>query len=500
VVGLETEYGISAPGHPKANPMLTSAQVVTAYARHSYGERRTRWDYEVESPLRDARGFDADPLQVSPDALTDADPGLANVVLTNGARLYVDHAHPEYSSPEVTTPREAVIWDRAGDAIVAHASDLVAATPGLLPLVLYKNNTDGKGASYGAHENYLMSRGTPFPDIVAHLTAFLVTRQVMTGAGRVGIGQDGRGIGFQISQRADFFETEVGLETTLRRPIINTRDEPHADAERYRRLHVILGDATIGETSTLLKVGATSLVLSMIEAGALTAPLLLAEPVRALHEISHDPTLRQRVTMSDGRELTALEVQEHYLSAAIGFVEAHQGSAESGWDEHTREVLDLWRSVLGGLGRDPAAEAARVDWCAKLAVLEGFRARDGLDWQHPTLALVDLQWADLRPGRGLALLLTERGALARRVDPAAIVRAVGEPPETTRAWFRGACLARFPEAVVAASWDSLIFDLPGESSLQRIATLEPLRGTRAHVAELIAAADSAAQLVAALRR
>lgn len=508
VMGLETEYGITAPGHPRVNPMLTSSQIVTTYARHCYGDQRTRWDYEVESPLRDARNVDAatadSPRQpdgrVDATAVGDTDPGLANVLLPNGARLYVDHAHPEYATPEVTTPREALIWDHAGDLIVTDAARLVAATPGLLPLQLYKNNTDGKGASYGTHENYLLARGTPFADIVTHLTGFLITRQVFTGAGRVGLGQDGRRPGFQISQRADFFETEVGLETTLRRPIINTRDEPHADAERYRRLHVIIGDATLGQIATLLKVGTTSLMLSMIEAGWLRDPLIPAQPVRALHEVSHDPVLRQLIALRDGRQLTALELQEHYCTAALAFIEHHQGPQESAWDPDTREVIDLWRAVLGGLAHDISGEASRIDWVAKQALLEGYRGRDGLPWDHPTLALVDLQWADLRADRGLALLLAQRGARARCVSDDEIARAVTEPPATTRAWFRGMCLARFPESIAAASWDSLIFDLPGEPSLQRVATLEPLRGTRAHVAELFEGSATAAQLLAALRR
>ncbi len=198
------------------------------------------------------------------------DLGLANVILTNGARLYVDHAHPEYSAPEVTGPRDAVLWDKAGERVMATAAQRALAVPGTPPIKLYKNNTDGKGASYGTHENYLMARRTPFAEIVRHLTPFFVSRQVVTGAGRVGIGQDGRDDGFQLSQRADFFEVEVGLETTLKRPIINTRDEPHADPEKYRRLHVIIGDANLSEISTYLKVGTTALVLSMIEDGWLT--------------------------------------------------------------------------------------------------------------------------------------------------------------------------------------------------------------------------------------
>ena len=253
VMGTEVEYGISVPGQPSANPMVTSSQIVNAYAARPELAKggRARWDYEEESPLRDARGFSYSGALYDPaEALADEDVGLANVILTNGARLYVDHAHPEYSTPEVTNPRDVVLWDKAGERVMAEAARRAATVPTIGQIHLYKNNTDNKGASYGAHENYLMARSTPFADIVAHLTPFFVTRQIVCGAGRVGIGQDGSTAGFQISQRADFFEVEVGLETTLKRPIINTRDEPHADADKYRRLHVIIGDANLSEIST----------------------------------------------------------------------------------------------------------------------------------------------------------------------------------------------------------------------------------------------------------
>src|SRR5271156_6579679 len=268
VMGIETEYGISVPGQPGVNAMVSSSQVVNAYqAATAARARRARWDFEEENPLRDARGFDLARENADTTQLTDEDLGLANVILTNGARLYVDHAHPEYSTPECTNPLSAVIWDKAGERIMAAAAERAATIPGAAPIQLYKNNTDNKGVSYGTHENYLMRRAPPFADIVKNLTPFFTTRQVICGAGRVGIGADGRGSGFQISQRADFFEVEVGLETTLKRPIINTRDEPHADPEKYRRLHVIIGDANLSEVATYLKLGTTSLVLTLIEQG-----------------------------------------------------------------------------------------------------------------------------------------------------------------------------------------------------------------------------------------
>ncbi len=306
VMSTETEYGISVPGQPGANAMVTSSQIVNAYqAATAARARRARWDFEEENPLRDARGFDLARETADSTQLTDEDLGLANVILTNGARLYVDHAHPEYSAPECTNPLSVVIWDKAGERIMAEAAAKAATVPGSHPIQLYKNNTDNKGASYGTHENYLMRRSTPFADIVKNLTPFFVTRQVICGAGRVGIGADGRGTGFQISQRADFFEVEVGLETTLKRPIINTRDEPHADPEKYRRLHVIIGDANMSEVASYLKMGTTALVLAMIEDKFFSHDLSLEAPVADLRAVSHDPSLKYLVTLRDGRKMTA---------------------------------------------------------------------------------------------------------------------------------------------------------------------------------------------------
>ncbi len=296
IMGTETEFGVSVLGTPSPTRCSPPPRSSTAYASRTARTRRARWDFEEESPLRDARGFDLTRSAADASQLTDEDVGLANLILTNGARLYVDHAHPEYSTPECTNPLDVVRWDKAGEMVIMLAARNVDI-PGQNPIVLYKNNTDNKGASYGSHENYLMRRSTPFADIVRHLTPFFVTRQVVCGAGRVGLGQDGKGHGFQISQRADFFEVEVGLETTLKRPIINTRDEPHADPEKYRRLHVIIGDANLSEISTYLKVGTTSLVLAMIEDRVLTSDLSVEGAVAQLHEVSHDPPLKHLVPL-----------------------------------------------------------------------------------------------------------------------------------------------------------------------------------------------------------
>jgi Pup amidohydrolase len=496
VMGIETEYGISVPGQPGANAMVSSSQVVNAYqAATAAKARRARWDFEEENPLRDARGFDLAAEAADASQLTDEDLGLANVILTNGARLYVDHAHPEYSAPECTNPLDAVIWDKAGERVMAEAAARAAAMPGGPAIQLYKHNTDNKGASYGCHENYLMSRATPFADIVRYLTPFFVSRQVVCGAGRVGRGADGRDEGFQISQRADFFEVEVGLETTLKRPIINTRDEPHADPDKYRRLHVILGDANMSEISTYLKLGTTALVLAMIEDRFLASDLSIESPVAELRAISHDPSLRHLVTLRDGRKMTAVQLQLEYLELARKYSEDKYGTDV---DDITSDVLARWESVLGRLAEDPMLTAGELDWVAKLELLEGYRTRDNLDWSHPRLQLVDLQYSDVRADRGLYNRLASRGRMTRLVGEDDVIRAMDEPPADTRAYFRGQCLRRYPEAVAAASWDSVIFDIPGRESLQRVPTLEPLRGTRAHVGDLLDKCQTAADLVAAL--
>jgi len=318
---------------------------------------------------------------------------------------------------------------------------------------------------------------------------------VVCGAGRVGRGADGREDGFQISQRADFFEVEVGLETTLKRPIINTRDEPHADPDKYRRLHVIIGDANMSEISTYLKLGSTALVLAMIEDRFLATDLAIESPVAELRAISHDPSLKHQVTLRDGRRMTAVQLQMEYLELARKYTEDKYGTDV---DDVTSDVLRRWESVLTRLAEDPMQAARELDWVAKLEILEGYRARDGLGWGHPRLQLVDLQYSDVRADRGLYNRLASRGRITRLVTEDQVLAAVEEPPEDTRAYFRGRCLRQYPDAVAAASWDSVIFDIPGRESLQRVPTLEPLRGTRAHVGALLDASATAAELVAAL--
>ncbi|GAB3705165.1 depupylase/deamidase Dop [Mariniluteicoccus flavus] len=489
--GLETEFGITVTGDGPAtdlHPMHWSNAVIRAYA--GLATVNEGWDYATESPLVDARGFTVDRGTADPSQLTDDDT-MANLVLTNGARLYVDHAHPEYSGPEVTSAREAARFDAAGDRL-AHLAATEAARRLGQPLRLWKNNTDGKGQSYGTHENYLVSRATPFFRFVTQFSGFLVSRQVFTGAGRVGLGQKSGTPGFQLAQRADFFEAEVGLETTLNRPVINTRDEPHADHRVHRRLHVITGDANQSQWQTWLKVGTAALVLRAIEAGELSNDLRPVDAVRAMQQVSHDLAFDTRFLLEDGTTTTAVELQEAYAEAVARTLD-REGSTG---DEDA--VLAAWVDVLGDLRRDPTRLADRLDWAAKLALLERYRDRDGLAWDHPKLALVDLQYAEVDPARSLHHALVRAGRMQSMFTEAEVEDARLNPPADTRAYFRGRLMQRFGARVAAASWDSVIVDVPGRKALLRIPTLDPWRGTREHVGEAMEASADLAELVARL--
>ena len=498
VLGIETEYGIVIRGGDP-NPIAASSVLINAYVQElaragaATGSSRIGWDFEGEQPGNDARGFNADGA-MPPEVETH----LVNAVLTNGARYYVDHAHPELSTPECADPRSIVVYDRAAERILQRS--MVAATA-LLPegqeIVVYKNNSDRKGNSYGCHENYLMDRQVPFGKIVAHIIPHFVTRQVFTGAGKVGTEASGltsADVPYQLTQRADFFEEEVGLETTLKRPIVNTRDEPHADAQKYRRLHVIVGDANLSEVATFLKVGTTALVLSMIEDDWLTRDLLPARPVQALRHVSYDLTLARPIELVDGSSITAIDAQWELFGRARKYAN-ERGLDCIGGDSVGEEVLHRWEAVLSGLEADPGQVADQVDWVAKHRVIEGYRARHDLRWDDARLAAMCLQYHDLRPEKSLAA----RVGLERIVGDEEVDLATSEPPPDTRAYFRGRCLQRWPESIVAANWDSLVFDVGGDP-LRRVPMMEPLRGTKAHVGSLIDGCESAADLLQKLEQ
>ncbi len=499
ICGIETEYGILVRGVEESNPISASSMLINAYLlsleddQGSHRSQRVGWNFDDESPGNDAREEEL-LLSLAPEVETH----LVNAVLTNGARYYVDHAHPEYSCPEASDVLTALVHDRAGEEILVRS---MAAARSMMPegqeIVVYKNNSDGKGNSYGCHENFLVDRAVPFGRIVANATTHLVTRQIFTGAGKIGSEAPGMRtdeVPFQLTQRADFFEEEVGLETTLKRPIINTRDEPHADAQKYRRLHVITGDANLSEVQTFLKLGTTSLVLAMIEDDVLSDLVGLGRPVPSMQQVSWDLSLARPLEMADGSRRTALDVQWDLYARARDYADT-RGLEVLGPAAVGDAVLSRWESVLSGLESDPLTLAGQLDWVAKYRLYQAYRDRDGLDWSDQRLAAMDLQYHDLRPESGLA----RRLGLERLTDDDDVARAITEPPAGTRAFFRGTCLARFAPEIVAANWDSLVFDT-GDASLRRVPMLEPGRGTADHVGALIDGASSAAELLDRLGR
>ncbi|HUV57434.1 MAG TPA: depupylase/deamidase Dop [Acidimicrobiales bacterium] len=490
VLGIETEYGIA--GGPDADPIVASSVIVNAYAQQ--GRTHINWDFEGERPDMDARGL---------PALTTFAPivetHLANTVLTNGARLYVDHAHPEYSSPECRTPLEATLYDVAGEEVMRRA--LQIANESLDPaqaITLYKNNSDGKGNSYGCHENYLVSRDVEFSHIVRAMVPHFTSRQIVLGAGKVGAETDaGRasGTSFQISQRAEFFEEVVGLETTLKRPIVNTRDEPHADAERFRRLHVIIGDANMSPVATFTKLGSTALLLAALEqlgVGAFPSPP--KRPVHAVRRFALDTDLVHVEPCEDGRDYSAWDLQDQLWIVAHDYVERH-GGAEVGSDDEVSLVLTQWREMLDGVRDDRATVSDRVDWVAKLRVVEGYQHRYDLAPGDARLRAIDLQYHDLRAERSLA----QRVGLRSLHSPEAVREAVHNPPNSTRAYFRGRCVERYADQIIAANWDSVVFDV-GDGPLQRVPMLDPLRGTKELTGELLDSCATAVDLLEALNR
>ena len=487
VCGIETEYGIIFKGGD-VNPITASSIIVNAYSQGK--DDLVGWDYIDEHPGNDARGYSLDDY-----LFPEYESQLVNTVLTNGARYYVDHAHPEISTPECRNALEAVLFDRAGEEIIRSSMQLAnEGLPEHSEIVIYKNNSDGKGNSYGCHENYLVSRQTPFTQIAQQITTHFVTRQIFCGAGKVGAehrGLSGKGANqpaFQISQRADFFEEEIGLETTLKRPIVNTRDEPHCDPTKYRRLHVIAGDANMSEVATLLKLGTTSIVLAMIEDDAFPEHLVIKDPVHAIRQVSHDTSLSACIMMSDGRMLSALQVQLEILEAAIRY--ANRYGLESVDDVVGNDVLMRWASVLDGLETDPLLVANIVDWIAKKRIVDGFAQRHNLQIDDARLKAIDLQYHDMRVDKCLAL----RAGLVELCAKPDVMTAMVKPPESTRAFFRGTVLQRWPNDVIAANWDSVVFDIPNQG-LKRVPMPEPLRGTRQMVGDVLASSRNPAELI-----
>jgi len=484
VMGTEIEYGIIVKNDSDFDPISSCVLLVNAYREDPDG--KILWDYDQENPLADARGFQVDGEKYTPNQQENI---ARNKTLINGARYYVDHAHPEYSCPEVTNARDLVIHEKAGERIV-EVSRREANT--LLPegavMLIHKNNSDRKGNSYGCHENYLMDRRTSFKRIVEHLLPFFVTRQVYCGAGKVGSENRGQPCDYQLSQRADFFETEVALDTMVKRPIINTRDEPHADRDKYRRLHVIVGDSNMSEYTIYLRNGITALVLSMVEDGAITRDLAMRDPVRAIKEVSHDTSLRHAISLDSGKKLTAVEIQQEYLEMALSY------AAKNPLDAVTKDVLEKWQYVMERLAGDPMSLSREIDWIAKKQLVEAFMERKGLSWDDSRVQMLDLQYHDSRPDKGLYYMLERQGQVERIVTDDEINAAVHNPPEDTRAYFRGECLRRFPGEVFGVNWDSISFGFDDEP-IKRIMMSEPLKGTREYVEDLLDRSGSAAELL-----
>jgi proteasome accessory factor A len=448
--GIETEYGILVEGREAGDLVEESRQVVRSYAGAAAGP----WDYRMEDPRRDMRGYRADHLAQNPSDAQYERPGsprLSNEeersdrVLANGARLYNDHGHPEYSTPECRTLRDLVAHDRAGERIVLDCARRRAAATGRA-ISIFKNNTDFHGMSYGCHEGYLIPREVPFDKLQLGLMPFFVTRQIFAGAGKTGVELGGpleNECTFQLSQRADFFTEEASVDTLHRRPIINTRDEPHADPQKYRRFHVIVGDANMSEFATALKVGTTSLVLELIASG--WEPLFrVHRPVDAIRWVSRDPTLRWLVELDDGRRMPAVDLQRIYLSDCRRLF--------GGADPDADWTLRAWELTLDALEQDPFSQEGRLDWVAKRRVLETYIEAENVWWEDETIRSLDLEYHNVDPELGLYHALEQSGQMERLTTEADIETAVSEAPRDTRAWIRGEVVRRFGEQIRRIGW------------------------------------------------
>ncbi len=474
VFGIETEYGITIRGAESVDVVAESIALVRSYTDSGAS---MKWDYHLEDPHRDARGFRAQELLQDTDEAAyyeiDKKRSLSfeeiksDLVLANGARFYNDHAHPEYSTPECTTLREIVAQDKAGERIVAEcARRRNLKLPDGQEVRLFKNNTDFVGHSYGCHDNYLMRRNLPWERIVRGMLPFLVTRQIFAGAGKMGIEREsaaGEPGVYQISQRADFFSVLVSIDTMNRRPLVNTRDEPHADPSKYRRFHVIIGDANMSEWATAVKIGTTALVLDLIERNV-APPLELAQPIEAVKAISRDQSCAWIAELKDGRKISAVDIQRLYLDAAKRHLNHEDG--EIVW------LLAEWEQALDDLERDVALVKNRVDWVAKKFLLAELQEEEKLSWSDPWLQAIDLEYHSVLPGHGLYYELLKQGAMRRVVSEEEIKAAILNPPETTRAYFRGRSVARFNRAIESVQWDEIVFKT-GRRSL-RVPLPEPL--------------------------
>ena len=407
----------------------------------------------------------------------------SNVFLANGARLYLDvGSHPEYATPECDSVRQLVIHDKAGERILeqllASAEERLEEEGIRGTIYLFKNNTDSAGNSYGCHENYLTSRRDDFGHYAEVLIPFLVSRQIYAGAGKVL--QTARGAMFSLSQRAEHIWEGVSSATTRSRPIINTRDEPHADAERYRRLHVIVGDSNMSEHATFLKVGATSLLLRMLEEpNVVLRDMTLENPIRAIRDISHDMTCRRRVRLANGREVSALDIQREYLDRALRYAET------KGFPQLEQQALDMWEHCVATIENDPLKLDREVDWVIKYRLIEAFRARHELPLGHSRVQLLDLQYHDISRERSPFFKLQDRGLVERMCSDADIETAVDVPPQTTRARLRGEFIKKAKERKRDYTVDWVHLKL-NDQAQRTVLCKDPLKSRDERVEKLIA--------------
>ena len=449
--GFETEYGITIEGGDATDLIKASREVVKAYDLTGL-PFASPWNYRAEDPRNDQRGFHVDKLSVDTvDAQFDR-PGerahspqedRCDHVLQNGARLYNDHGHPEYATPECGDLRALVAHDKAGERIVLQCAKLYSEKVGKR-VEIWKNNTDFHGASYGSHESYLIQRNVGWDDVTRNLAPFLATRILFCGTGKVGCEEKGVSCDYQLSQRADFFQVLQSVDTLSNRPLVNTRDEPHGDARKFRRLHVIAGDANLSEWAIALRGGTTNLVAALIESGW-NCPIELRDPVKAIKQISRDPSYNWQIETKTGETVTAIDVQRAYLK---GVCELNLPGAE--W------VTGEWAEALDTLERDPMEMADRVDWVAKKSLLDQFVESEELSWKDDQTFLqsLDLAYSNVDPAEGLYHALVEAGAMRRLVSDEEIEAARTLAPTTSRALLRGA-LTRFNDEIKSISWGAV---------------------------------------------
>ncbi len=461
--GLETEFGIAVRENAEIDVVEESIHLVRAAAQLG---SPNLWDYTREDPHRDARGFRAKDLRQDGDEANffsqdrqrpySFEEIKSDFVLRNGARFYNDHTHPEYSTPECSTLLELVAQDKAGERILEECAR-AASRKRNHTVCLYKNNSDFAGHSYGCHENYLIPRMIPWDRIVEGMMAFLVTRQIFGGAGKLGWEKEDQGMvgGFQISQRADFFTELVGIDTMNRRPLINTRDEPHANPKLYRRFHVIVGDSNLSEYATWLKVGTTALVLEALQYDRVPRRFFLADPLYAHRSISRDQTNRWEVGLAHSGTTTAAQLQNDYADWVGRYVDLDHPEKRAVWKS--------WKETVELLQSGPDALRDRLDWVAKRCLLETFREEQKLSWDDPWLQSVDLEYHLVDRERGLYYALESGGEISRISREEDIYRAIQQPPNASRAYVRGKCIQKFARDLVNVQWDYIAFRWKGQT-------------------------------------